>query len=551
MRVVAILASFNEEHFIARCLEHLFAQGVDAYLVDNGSTDLTVEIAERYLGHGLVGVEQYPRVEDTYKWHSILQRKEELAQTLEADWFIHADPDEIRLAPRPGQTLVEALVEVDRSGYNAVNFSEFTFVPTEEAPDHDHPDFLRTMRHYYPFVRGFPFRVQAWKRQPERVHLAKSGGHQVNFSDLRLYPEPFEMRHYPWLSVPHLVQKYVGRRFDARELRWGWHGWRARLDESKVALPSQADLNVHTIGKRLDPSNPRTRHVMEDWSSPAPPRRKAQRVVRDIPDALPEITESRRRILAALGDTADVTFFTSFGNIGDQLIHAGARRLLAGVSYREVRVVRTRQDVILGLDDVGGRTALVTGGGGWCRPFHRVWPMVLPMIEERFERTIVLPSTVDASFEPVREVLANTKALVFAREHESHRQLLDLCATDHAHDTAFFCDFSPYEGLRGEGTLRAYRTDRESATGGETPPGNEDISLTCSTLDEFLWRIARHESVETDRAHVMIAAAKLGKRVTYRATNYHKLPAIAEYALGGFSVERGYGFPLLAGSETP
>jgi exopolysaccharide biosynthesis predicted pyruvyltransferase EpsI len=248
------------------------------------------------------------------------------------------------------------------------------------------------------------------------------------------------------------------------------------------------------------------------------------------------IAASKRKLLREISGSCDVTFITSRGNIGDHLIHAGTRQLLSGILYKETTVRKHREAGIQGLEGIQGHTALVTGGGGWCRPFHRIWPTVLPLIERRFEKVIVLPSTVDTSFDLVREVLAQTKALVFARERESYRQLRGLCKTDIAHDCAFFFDFGPYRS-RGKGLLTAYRTDAESASGGETPPGNDDISKSCESLDEWLWTIAHHEAVETDRAHVMIAAAMLGKKVRYRASNYHKVPAIAEYALRGFPVE--------------
>ena len=50
VRIVAVLATRNEERFIAGCLENLFRQGVQVYLCDNDSTDRTVEIARRYAG---------------------------------------------------------------------------------------------------------------------------------------------------------------------------------------------------------------------------------------------------------------------------------------------------------------------------------------------------------------------------------------------------------------------------------------------------------------------------------------------------------------------
>ncbi|MFC6777079.1 glycosyltransferase family 2 protein [Methylobacterium gregans] len=101
MRVVAILASHNEEVYVRACLDTYIAQGVEVYLIDNDSTDRTVEIARTYLGRGLIGIERFPR-NGTYEWLPILRRKEEIADAIRADWYIHADMDEIRL-PRAGR----------------------------------------------------------------------------------------------------------------------------------------------------------------------------------------------------------------------------------------------------------------------------------------------------------------------------------------------------------------------------------------------------------------------------------------------------------------
>jgi glycosyltransferase involved in cell wall biosynthesis len=298
MRVVAILASYNEERFIGTCLEHLFAQGVEAYLLDNCSTDRTVEIAERYLERGLIGIESFPRDEGVYRWGAILERKAELAETLEADWFMHADPDEFRLPPRTDRTLAQAFAEVDEQGYNAVNFLEFTFVPTREAPDHDHPHFQQTMRWYYPYLRNFPAQIKAWKRQPERVDLGR-GGHRVRFDDLRLYPQPFKMRHYQFLSVPHLISKYVAMQYDAAALKRGAHGWRTRLGKQRIELPSQVELNVYTSDDDLDLSNPRTRHMTEDWLSPWEESYATLKEMRRHRNAILKLIRHRRNLVLA------------------------------------------------------------------------------------------------------------------------------------------------------------------------------------------------------------------------------------------------------------
>lgn len=267
MRVVALLAVYNEERFISGCLAHLIRQGLSVYLIDNASTDRTVAIAERYAKRGLVGIETMPR-DGVYRWKSILERKEHLAATLDGDWFLHVDADEIRLPPRSTSTLAGALADVDAAGYNAVNFLEFAFVPTREQPDHDHPKYLETMRWYYPFLPWHPSRLNAWKRQPNRVDLASSGGHAVHFPGLRMYPESFRMRHYLFLSAAHALEKWGRRVFDREEVASGWHAWRAKLGSSSITLPSQSELYEYISDDELNPSNPRTRHILDRLPDP-------------------------------------------------------------------------------------------------------------------------------------------------------------------------------------------------------------------------------------------------------------------------------------------
>jgi glycosyltransferase involved in cell wall biosynthesis len=267
MRVVALIATYNERRFIAPCLEHLHRHGVDAYLIDNCSTDNTVGLAEAWLERNLIGIESFPRgAGDIYDWRGLLGRKEELASELDADWFIHLDPDEIRLPPRRGRTMAEALEAVDREGYNAVDFAEFTFLPTLEQPDHDHAEFERTLLTYYTAQpsKG-PHQLKAWKAGP-KVRL-RSGGHKVDFPGVRVYPQQFKMKHYLVLSLPHAIEKYVERRYDPDEVESGWHGWRARLASTDIRLPSESELLTTQSDDDLDPDESRRIPFLERLAS--------------------------------------------------------------------------------------------------------------------------------------------------------------------------------------------------------------------------------------------------------------------------------------------
>jgi glycosyltransferase involved in cell wall biosynthesis len=235
IRVIALLATYNEERFISGCIENLIRQGLQVYLIDNESTDNTVAIAERYAGRGLIGIETLPRA-GVFNVRQQCTRKVRLAATLDADWFIHVDADQILLPDRSTQSLAQALAEIDVQGYNAAYFHQFVFVPTQEAPDHDHPGYQQTMRWYYPCEIFSPHSLRAWKRQDTPVDLSWKGGHRVSFPGLRMCPSAFRYRHYLFLSVEHAIRKYVQKQFD----------------------PAEVAERLH-----FDHSMPRTRHILD------------------------------------------------------------------------------------------------------------------------------------------------------------------------------------------------------------------------------------------------------------------------------------------------
>ena len=254
MRVVALLACKDEARFIGGCIDHLIEQGIEVHVTDDGSTDETLDIVHARLGDGVIGVERSEGGDGTFRLRRQLARKEELAATLGADWYVHLDPDEIRLAPRSDQRLVDAFAEAEDEGSNAVEFLEFVFLPTQEEPDHDHPRFLQTMRSYHPFRPRPHHRLNAWRQPPGGVDLVGHGGHEVVFPGRQVHPEPFRMRHYLFLSEEHARQKYGRRSFDPDEVALGWHGWRDGFE--RVRLPAASELCRHTGDDALDPSDP-------------------------------------------------------------------------------------------------------------------------------------------------------------------------------------------------------------------------------------------------------------------------------------------------------
>lgn len=224
-RVVALISAFNEADIIDPVLDHLTANGIWSYLLDDGSTDETVARAQRWLGRGLLGIERLPAADNgRTSWRGLLARKRELARELGADWYIHHDADEIREAPWPGATLREAIRWVDRVGCNAIDFRVLNFVPVDDAfRDGDDP--REHFRRWEDPAEYDVMQRKCWKADVRDLELAE-GGHDVRFAGRRLFPLRFLLRHYPIRGQAHGLRKVFEERkgrFVEDELAYGWH----------------------------------------------------------------------------------------------------------------------------------------------------------------------------------------------------------------------------------------------------------------------------------------------------------------------------------------
>lgn len=249
-RVIAIMTVYNEEDIVVWSLRHLIASGIDVYLIDNGSTDNTVAAASPLLGHGLLAIERFPPagISHTFDLHELLRRVEELAKTLEADWFIHHDCDELRESPWPAWRLKDAIRYADRLGYNAIDHTVVDFFPIDDnfVPGTDYSCYFtkgafgRRPAHF--------LQIKAWKKTAAPVSLAASGGHSAEFAGRKVFPYKFLLRHYPVRSQQHGERKIFVerlRRFnpDEREHK-GWHHQYDHLREDHQFLRNPATLEI-------------------------------------------------------------------------------------------------------------------------------------------------------------------------------------------------------------------------------------------------------------------------------------------------------------------
>jgi hypothetical protein len=224
-----------------------------------------------------------------------------------------------------------------------------------------------------------------------------------------------------------------------------------------------------------------------------------------------------REQLAEIGRTHRLVYVRNPGNWGDALVHAGAEQLLKRVGAESLVLDEAQ---VAGVD---GRTAalVVAGAGSWSSSDRSARDLV-ERLGPRFARTVVLPTTYalgPAALDPAR-------VTYFRRDH--------LISPGFVVDAPFAPDLAFHVRLTAQ--LPHPRTEVRSygrPARGPAPtwhrPGHLDPSVegtSASPLAPFLAIVGRSTHVRTDRLHVAIAAALLGRDTELHGRRGDKADAV-------------------------
>lgn len=236
-----------------------------------------------------------------------------------------------------------------------------------------------------------------------------------------------------------------------------------------------------------------------------------------------------------------VDFFRVSGNWGDALIAEACVQM-----FRELGIPFHEKLRLEPQGKPGSSIAVVKGGGGLIDFYHHNRDHLMT-IRKKYERIILLPSTIAGIKQQKLLRSMPETATIFCREKQSYDFVKDHWKYANTqlylwHDTAFQFDYTGFK-KEGTGLLTAFRTDQER-TMRPLPPDNTDLSLRGNIqtpIAEFLQEIACKHIVHTNRLHVAIAAACLEKEVELHSNAYWKNRAVYEYSLQHFPHVRWMG----------
>lgn len=262
MKCVAVITVRNEVNYLKVLLPYLISQGILFAVINNDSSDGSLELCKTFQGQGCVGI-YHQDYNGHFELEKQLEIKQQVYQKIDADWLMHLDADEIPQALTPNIKLLDAITQTEKQGYNCINFEEFVFLPVNSQTQIT-GNYLKENLHYYYFAPK-PIRLmRAWKKTND-VSNVSNGGHLLKGSAIKLCPNNFILRHYICLSQQHIFNKYLTRKFVSTELERGWHNNRVNLTRKQLTFPNAHNLKklAHWSSNQFERSMPKPVHYWE------------------------------------------------------------------------------------------------------------------------------------------------------------------------------------------------------------------------------------------------------------------------------------------------
>ena len=285
LKIVAIMAVRNVAKTLPIVLQQYIDNQIDVHMIDNGSTDATPSIIQQHMNSPIVKV-HHQEYSGSFKLESQMGLKQDIIATLDADWVMHVDGDEIfeppeltdvpirwfeRILPwtQARETeqprLRQFIEQCHHHGYDVIDCDEFVFVPNSDT---DEPrDFVQGLRSYYYFAPPKRTLHRFQRVEGSLGGWAKTGGHRLDLKGRNLAPQRVRLRHYMGLSFDHLRAQYLGRVFSREDLLSGKHRKRVATTTEFIAHPDPKQL--HNLDKddwRTD--SPLDTHLMFNQPKP-------------------------------------------------------------------------------------------------------------------------------------------------------------------------------------------------------------------------------------------------------------------------------------------
>lgn len=245
MKIIRVLPGvYNEIDILEENLKFYIDQGFETVVVDNGSTDGSYELCEKYLGKGIVKLSQIKTKE--FDTRLLLKEATLLYKDENPDWVILADADEF-IEPFERNQNLRTVIEIEnKKGNTIIPLHHFMFKMTEKD-DMSNKSVLSRMKFYG--KANDAGRAKIWK---DSRHVEISNPHSPSFIDIKEYKPSINkcvMRHYPLRTLEQAEVKINRVRPSLNNpFAWGIHY--LGIDDVRLVVVESNEMNYYNEDRK-------------------------------------------------------------------------------------------------------------------------------------------------------------------------------------------------------------------------------------------------------------------------------------------------------------
>jgi glycosyltransferase involved in cell wall biosynthesis len=223
MKILAVIPTYNESDVIYWVIKYLIDQDIDVHILDNESTDSTLDIVKKFPPSRVFISSFHTNGEFNEQIMGDNIKKIIKSYEKEYDWVARINADEFWESPFQNLSLKEGIELADKRGYNAVGVKQFRFYPMSDEKPHVAGDDVRKYYNYFEKWEGAKYFEPRFHPEHNKIWIinafkSNSGifyedAHKVlPISKIKIFPHLFITRHYPYRNPERTKQRIIQER---------------------------------------------------------------------------------------------------------------------------------------------------------------------------------------------------------------------------------------------------------------------------------------------------------------------------------------------------
>ena len=234
MQITALLCVRNELPYLKLVLPYLAGERIEVVLIDNGSTDGTLDAIRNGDFPNVIRLETFPYA-GGFDLSRQLEIKWAIAKSLLATGSSIRTPTKFCMRRQAGAAFVTT------SSRRICQFQRAQLQRARHAASRSASGRHLPQQQELLLLRAETDAADEGVETNRQSRAGKSGGHTLQGEDVNVYPQRMLLKHFIVRTQEHAYEKYLHRTFSSTDLEKGWHKNRLNFTVDNLRIPTTGE----------------------------------------------------------------------------------------------------------------------------------------------------------------------------------------------------------------------------------------------------------------------------------------------------------------------